>query len=227
MQYVKSLLGAAGLAALVAVAPAHAELAFGASEGLFIQTFDDVFDTSTERVQIGSAFGFDVGVSSLNGPQFFGPPYGAWSLGDNGEWNSARTFVGVDGGYDDNTGAVGSLVFDFGGQTVSEVGAVINFDPGFTYGGGFPLPLYIAAYDTQGALLESWELPLFTPGAVNEGVYYGFKLEHATIARFEVSGPYAVVDNLSFSQPVPEPSTWALLVAGLGAVGWAARRRAA
>lgn len=228
MQFSSSFRPLLAAVALAAAASAHAELITSSGEmpgGLLVQTFDEVFDTSTSRVQIGASLGADVGVSAANGPLIFGAPFGAWSLGDNGEWTSAQSFVGVDGGADD-AGNVGTLVFDFGGQTVSQVGALLNFDPGFTYGFGLPLPLYIAAYGVDGALLDSYELPVFTPGAVNEGAFYGIRLATASIARFEVSGPYAVVDNLSFTAPVPEPQTWALMAAGLAAVGVAQRRRA-
>lgn len=222
----RPLLAAVALAA--AAASAHAELITSPAEmgsGLLVQTFDEVFDTSTPRVQIGASVGADVGVSAANGPLIFGAPFGAWSLGDNGEWTSAQSFVGVDGGLDD-AGHIGTLVFDFGGKTVSQVGALLNFDPGYTYGFGLPLPLYIAAYGVDGTLLDSYELPVSTPGAVGEGAFFGIRLASAQIARFEVSGPYAVVDDLSFTAPVPEPSNWALMAAGLAAVAVMRRRRA-
>lgn len=217
----------AAVVALAACASAHAELITSPAEmgsSLLVQTFDEVFDTSTPRVQIGASLGADVGVSAANGPLIVGAPFGAWSLGDNGEWTSAQSFVGVDGGLD-QTGNIGTLVFDFGGQTVSQVGAKLNFDPGYTYGFGLPLPLYIAAYGLDGTLLDSHELPVFTPGAVDEGVFYGIRLATARIARFEISGPYAVVDDLSFTAPVPEPGSWALMGVGLAALGLVQRRR--
>lgn len=34
-------------------------------------------------------------------------------------------------------------------------------------------------------------------------------------------------DHIEFAAPIPEPETWAMLLAGLGLVGWAARRRTA
>jgi len=38
-------------------------------------------------------------------------------------------------------------------------------------------------------------------------------------------GDGVVLDNLTFTTPVPEPETYALMLAGLGAVGLVARRR--
>jgi len=54
---------------------------------------------------------------------------------------------------------------------------------------------------------------------LNNYIYAGF-----------TSGSSVVIDNFSitadqFSAPIPEPETWAMLLAGLGLVGFAARRR--
>lgn len=37
--------------------------------------------------------------------------------------------------------------------------------------------------------------------------------------------PFALVSNVSLTDAVPEPSTWAMMLLGLGAVGLAARQR--
>lgn len=201
------------------------------SAGALVQQFDDTaaYSTGGPRVQIGASLGTDVGVSASNGTLYFGAPFGAWSLGDNGEWTGAA-FVGIDGAGNPDQGVFPTLRFDFGGNRTSEVGALMNFDPGFQYG-GLPLPLYIAAYDANGTLIEDYEVPVFTPAdgfgnpAINQGAFYGIKLATASIASFEVSGPYAVVDNFAFLTPVPEPSTYALLLLGLGVTGFAVQRR--
>jgi hypothetical protein len=153
-------------------------------------------------------------------------PLGAWSLGDNGFWSLGKAFAGVDGDFSQG-GAPAAMVFDLGGLLVRGIGGVMNFDPGFTYGApfAFPLPLYIAAFDSSGNLLEDYELSLIdTPGAFNQGVFYGIGRQQADIARFVVSGPYAVVDDLQIAAiPLP-PGAW-LMAGGLLALGLQARRR--
>lgn len=182
---------------------------------------------------VGMGTGYTVKFSTSGGQGYVGgPPFGLWALGDNGFWTSAKTFAGVDGGVADD-GSVAAMVFDFAGLTVRKVGGVLNFDPGLTYGGGLPLPMYIAAYDLAGNLLTpdaDYEVPVFTPPAVGEtealdqGVFFGISRPSADIARFVIVGPYAVVDDLAFTTPVPEPGTYALLFGGLALVAMTARR---
>jgi hypothetical protein len=216
--------GAAAAALLaLAAAPVHAALL---TDPIRIVSFDDAasYDLDAARVQIGASVGADVGVSARDGTLYFGAPLGAWGLGSNGHWTSAKTFVGIDGAGDADAGVFPTLVFDFGGKAVRSVGAQMNHVPDLSYGGGLPLPLYIAAYDRRGRLLDGHELPVWTPGKVDAGPFYGIGWDTPRIARFEVSGPYAVVDDLTFSAPVPEPGTYALLLAGLVAIGLFARR---
>lgn len=173
------------------------------------------------------AIGHGVTFSTTGGPGSLGEaPLGAWSLGDNGVWSLGRTFAAVDGDFAQG-GEPAGMVFDLGGLRVKGIGGFMNFDPGFTYGSPlvFPLPLYIAAYDSNGNLLEDYELPLIdTPAGFNEGVFYGIGREQADIARFVVSGPYAVIDDLQVAAiPLP-PGAW-LMAGGLLALGLQARRR--
>lgn len=240
-------LWAAAIAAAAFAAPAaHAELVFGGSDlgtGVLVQAMDvadaAAFDTSAARVQIGGSLGVDLGVSASNGSLSVGSNSGVWGLGANGEWTdttnpdgSPSTFLALDGGADPASGTYATLSFDFGGKAVSAVGAFLSYDPDFSYL-GTPVQLYIAAYDASDNLIEDYTLPF---AAVpdehgylqpNQGAFYGIRLDNAAIARFEVSAPYAVVDNFSFTTPVPEPSTWAMLFGGALLTGWLARRKAA
>jgi hypothetical protein len=40
-----------------------------------------------------------------------------------------------------------------------------------------------------------------------------------------LNGSSVYADNLTFDAPVPEPTTWALMLAGFAAIGWRVRRR--
>jgi len=226
------LLLAASAALALLTAPAYASLIdnpSGLGPGYLTQTFADVatYDTSVPRVQIGTSLGINLGVTGYNGTLNFGAPAGAWTLRSNGEWTGER-FVAIDGEGDPNQGIFPSMRFDFGTQTVRAFGAFMNFDPDFVYGGGgltFPLPLYIAAYDANGVELGSHFLSISTPGGINAGAFYGIAFNDAVISHFEISGPYAVATNLSFSAPVPEPSTYAMMAAGMLLLGAVVRRQ--
>lgn len=219
------VLAAAATVAL-ATGPVHAALLFGASE-LTGPTQTIGFDAPagsgyTTPVDVGVGTGYVVEFSTTVGTGSVGiAPLGAWVLGSNGDWAGDKTFAGVDGGMTDE-GAIASMIFDFA-TPVQSAGGVMNYDPDFVFGGGFPLPLYMAAYDSGGNLLEDYELPVFTPFGFNEGVFYGIGRDNPEIARLVIEGPYAVIDDLSFT--VPEPSTYAMLLAGLGLLGVMAGRR--
>jgi hypothetical protein len=218
----------AAAVAAAAVLPAHAALVFDPTElaaggALTVLGFDSPTGSDlTSPVDIGGVL-----FSTAGGPGSLGlAPLGVWVLGSNGVWSGDKTFAGVDGDFD-ATGGVASIVFDFGARRVRGIGGVMNYDPDFTYGDplALPLPLNIAAYDAGGALLEDYELPVVTPDGFNDGVFYGILRDAPEIARFVISGPYAVIDDLTFTTPVPEPSTCALLLTGLGLLGFSARRR--
>jgi PEP-CTERM motif len=55
--------------------------------------------------------------------------------------------------------------------------------------------------------------------------YFGYGGSHITSLRFRSSGTAFEVDRLATVSAVPEPGTLALVLAGLGAVGFIARRR--
>jgi hypothetical protein len=222
-------LWAVAAAAALAATSARADLLFDPSEigpGILVDFDAPAGSGLTSPVDVGVGTGYSILFSTSGGPGSVGvAPLGAWVLGSNGDWAGDKTFAGVDGGIGDDD-SIASMTFDFGGLTVQRIGGLLNYDPDFTYGGGFPLPLYMAAYDSAGMQLEDYELPVSTPSGFNEGVFYGIGRQSADIAKLVIEGPYAVVDDLTFSTPVPEPSTYAMLLAGLGLLGFMARRGA-
>ncbi|MFZ5527123.1 MAG: PEP-CTERM sorting domain-containing protein [Pseudomonadota bacterium] len=61
--------------------------------------------------------------------------------------------------------------------------------------------------------------------STNYAITQGLRLAHADIAYITIKGDGVVMDNLTFTTPVPEPQAYALMLAGLGVVAFAARRR--
>jgi hypothetical protein len=224
----RAAVGAAALAAL----PAHADLVTSPADlpvtpFAFTLGFNAPAGSNlTSPVVLGRGVTF----STSGAPGSLGEaPLGTWFLedsalgGGNGRWSQGKTFAGVDGDFASD-GSVVAMRFSFD-KPVQGVGGFMNYDPTYTFGvsGSLPLPLYLAALDTAGNVLEDWEVPILTPGGENEGAFYGIGRGSADIAAFVISGPFAVVDDLQVAA-VPEPSTWAMLLAGLALLGYSARR---
>jgi hypothetical protein len=194
----------------------------------FVINFDTELGSAlTSPVEVGTGTGYSVSFSTSGGAGFVGTPspLGVWALEEvagtgNGTWT--RTSAGVEGGVD----PIASMTFTLNGFTAFGIGGFLNFDPTFTFGGGPPLPLYIEARDQLGNRIgEGQELPISTPEGFNEGAFFGFRFDSPDIASFYIEGPYAVIDDLTIA-PIPEPSTYVMLLAGLGLLGlWARRAR--
>lgn len=80
----------------------------------------------------------------------------------------------------------------------------------------------VNAYDSGHSLLGSFfaatdgEHDLFGTNTLGGGVSY---------LEWSGSPGYAQISDITFTTPVPEPETYAMLLAGLGLLGFAARRR--
>lgn len=90
----------------------------------------------------------------------------------------------------------------------------------------------LTAYDGSNNVLETFALP--TTGPSNAGDFVA--IYGSGIARAVLAGPssdYVFVDNVTFGARyvgpgaggIPEPSTWAMLIAGFAGAGCALRRR--
>ena len=82
----------------------------------------------------------------------------------------------------------------------------------------------IAVYDLSRTLIES-KILNFTVTDVNQGVFLGFLENTSKISYFTMSGAFIGGTNFEVLTSVPEPETYAMLMAGLGLMGIAARRR--
>ncbi len=136
------------------------------------------------------------------------------ALGDNGDWGAGQRFAAV---LTTDSDFVGSLTFAFGAFKARAAGAFLN---GFAEGG--PASITIEAFDALGNLLEAQPVSI-TAGGLNGGEFYGIQRDSYEIASIRFTGDSLVLDNLAYA-PVPEPSTYVLLAAGLGLLGLMVRR---
>jgi hypothetical protein len=86
--------------------------------------------------------------------------------------------------------------------------------------------LVFRAYNAAGTLLETLTFDSQDPTRLTG--FYGFQRATNDIARFEVQGYWVGARNLSTLKAdiaaVPEPASWAMMIAGFGLIGTAARR---
>lgn len=148
--------------------------------------------------------------SSANNNSVYGYDAG-YGFADNGLW-SGFPMAGTN-----DTSSTMMLAFS---QAVSGVGAFLNYAPRY-YG-----TATIAAYDSSFALIESTTLTFLTNGNQNQGEFHGFLENTPSISYFTMTGGFVGATDFTVVA-VPEPETYGMLLAGLGLLGLAARRRKA
>lgn len=201
---------AAGALALAFSLPTQAALTYDVADlgnvsVVDFENFDGYYTTGPETVAPGVTFtgdqGFVLGAYIAN-------------LGTNGIWGAGNMFAATD--------VVGELRFTFDSLT-NGAGAFVNH-----YADGiFPFSLVVSAYGDNNQIIETWTLSIDTDEyGYNEGMFVGITRDSADIRSLSFKGNYVVADNLAVAVPVPEPETWAMLLAGLGMMGMVARRRA-
>lgn len=137
---------------------------------------------------------------------------GGYGFSSNGSW-SGTPMIGLDtnaGSYDIN---FASPISAFLGE--------LNWTTGAS-----ALNATLEIFGVSG-LLESLTLENAGGNAVAPG-FYGFSRSTAEITKVRFSNEYIGVRNISISSAssaVPEPGTWAMMLVGFGAVGFAMRRK--
>lgn len=212
-----------GLGALLALggaaqaASVQSASGFGPSKVITFNGFDGLITTG--EVDVGSAeIGMEVKLSS--GP-FAELGANNRDLGQNGAWGVFDLGTGVDGNFLASSflGKRGELGFSFS-TGVQHVGAYLNQFRAV----GVNNALTLLAYDQYGNTLESFTFSIKTDvDGYNATQFLGFSRASADIYGFGVAGNSIVMDNLTLA--VPEPESYALMLAGLGVLGLLSRRR--
>lgn len=203
---------AAALAA-AATLPAHAVLTTDASTiagptiTVDFEAFDGLLTSGPVNVAPGVVFTGDSGAELGANIR---------DLGDNGVWGVGNLFAAG--------GVAGELRFTFTAGLSSGVGAFVSHYANAVL--PFPLVLEISAYGNNNQIIETHS---FTVGATandyNAGQFLGISRAQADIRSVSFKGLGVVADDLVLTTPVPEPTTWALMLAGLASVGMLRSRR--
>ncbi len=136
------------------------------------------------------------------------------NLNTNGLWGAGNKFVATE--------FFGELRFTFAGGLLSQgAGAFVNhYEDGV-----LPFAVEVSAYGENNEIIETHRLVIDTAeDSLNAGVFVGILRPAADIRSISFKG-VAVLDDFAYTAPVPEPGTWAMMAAGLAAVGALARRR--
>lgn len=137
---------------------------------------------------------------------------GDYGLASNGAIGGNATYIGLDSG----TGFA-TLTF---ATDISSFGGFWNYAPGT----GTPV---ISAYDASNSLLGTYDLsvlaPISTPNGFNQFAFRGIQSDSTDIKSIQFSGAYIVLTGVISA--IPEPETYAMLLAGLGLIGFMAQRR--
>ena len=163
----------------------------------------------------------------------FGAPNGTWAAGD--------PILALNGGYNTGTGGYASMTLTFANPVSGFLA-----DVSWKLGASNVNSIIIRAFDADGNLLVHPEFSsssdfyyywfLANNGNVNvsQPGYYGFTFASPVIKSVVFSNGFIALRNLSWTGPavglptggVPEPASWAMLIAGFGLVGALQRRRA-
>jgi hypothetical protein len=208
-------------------------LAFGgnAFAGNYISALADVpatakvinFEGEDGHIIGGTIPGADTSWSALGltftaDQQFTVGQYQA-DLGENGLWGAnGNHFLSFD-----NFGSM-ALTISFNGLATRGFG--FDYSIYETSAGGASLS--VTAYDASNNVVAGYGTSFgtaFGSDSYNLSATSGWVEATPNIAKVVISGDGVVLDNFTFTTPVPEPESYAMFLAGLGLMGAVARRR--
>ncbi len=136
------------------------------------------------------------------------------NLGMNGLWGAGNKFVATE--------FFGELRFTFAdGQLSQGAGAFVNHYADDV----LPFAVEVSAYGQNNEIIETHRLTIDTAeDSVNAGTFIGIVRPTADIRSISFKG-VTVLDDFAYAAPVPEPGTWAMMVAGMALMGALVRRR--
>lgn len=207
-------------AALIAASGlSHATLVTSINGGTVVDfsQFNGAFQFGMGPVEVGGLVGESISFSSSSANAVIGN--GSYGLGGNGSWDNGRNgYTGLN-----NTSAPGDWTqFLFNNGPVSSVGGFVNYciidgasqcDPAQSF--------IIEALGIGNVVLETYNIsllsPIITPGALNDGAFYGISRASADIYAFRLYNAVHVLDDLTFSRAadIPAPTTALILLLGL------------
>jgi len=187
-------------------------------------------------------------VTSLNGStavtmptlNYFGP--GPQALTADIEWTSTNdtrqggSVFGYESGYGFSANGFWSGFPMAGVNSNNNIYGVIDTmsftltSPTKAFGGrinwvGDNVDVTISAYDAMNNLLESHVVANAGGNVLTPDRFYAIYRSQGDIARFAMTAGYIAIADIEVGGAVPEPATWAMLIAGFGLVGAASRRR--
>ena len=138
-------------------------------------------------------------------------------LGENGVWGAGNHFVSFD--------TIGQMTMNISFAAPTK-GVAFDYSIYEQDADGSAM-LTARYYDANDSLLKTAKF-IFSPfGSTTYDQFqsFGYVSDVANIARVSISGDGVVLDNVTFTAAVPEPESYAMLLAGLGLIGVVARRR--
>ena len=156
-----------------------------------------------------------------------------YGLSDNGKVGpSSATYIGLNSGTGYAELEFATAVSSFGGYWNYWRGVNTDTDPvEYFFDGNTPT---LSAFRADDTLIASYDLfaeaPINTPpGSSNQFAFRGIVSDAADIKYLQFGGSYMVLagtaDGSLIAAPIPEPETYAMLLAGLGMLALITRRR--